>query len=273
MLDRALLPLTAAAMLVASPGAHAQPPQPAASVSAASATGGLSTAALDADARRQRAGLSVCLAGRTSFRGGAVSLAVEIDAHGRVSRVSRERETELPADVARCVVAQIRRWRFASAGRSTTATLRVSLRPYAVLLAASGDGAEVAPRPPPDARRRPERAPAEARLRSDHVHVEGGRDAAPLRRTIDRTAFAARACYRDALVGEPGLEGRVFLEVHVDPDGAVRRATLRRSTLRHADAERCILSRVRQARFPATEGADPTRVRFEYVLSTEPAER
>ena len=91
-----------------------------------------------------------------------------------------------------------------------------------------------------------------------------------VQRTVRARAGQVRWCYQKALLGRPDLAGDITLKLTIGADGAVRSASLDRTTLADPGAERCIVERARGWRFPAVPGAAPITIRYPFHLMGEP---
>ncbi|MFH2008727.1 MAG: TonB family protein [bacterium] len=96
------------------------------------------------------------------------------------------------------------------------------------------------------------------RVTMSRASVEGGLDAATIRRVIRREFSKIKDCYiRIGLMAKPKLRGLVRIRFTIDPEGRVDSARILRATLRHKPTHRCLLKAVRSWRFPKPEGSKP----------------
>lgn len=84
----------------------------------------------------------------------------------------------------------------------------------------------------------------------------------PFAEVADAHAYELSNCWRWRKQSVPSLEGRVTLAWRVTGAGAPIEASLVESTLKDADAEACMVERVRGWRFPATGQAEPAFVTY-----------
>lgn len=99
---------------------------------------------------------------------------------------------------------------------------------------------------------------------------DGGLAAVAAQRVLASGERGPRACYEQRLLVRPDLRGDVAVSVEVGGDGAVRSASIDRSSLGEADVSACVLAEVQGLRFPAT-GGDVVRV--SHVFTFETSER
>jgi hypothetical protein len=84
--------------------------------------------------------------------------------------------------------------------------------------------------------------------------VVGSLDKEQVIRTINEHQHQIQACYERALIGSPGLSGKVTFEWTVDPAGKVSKAFEKSSTMGSPKVSECILAIIRKMRFPKPEG-------------------
>lgn len=75
---------------------------------------------------------------------------------------------------------------------------------------------------------------------------------------------AVRACWEAVAAERP--RGKVLVKLSVSPDGEVRRTRVLSTSLRHPEAEACILQAVEKTRFPAFEGTEVALVTTPFVF-------
>ncbi|MBI5526437.1 MAG: serine/threonine protein kinase [Deltaproteobacteria bacterium] len=84
--------------------------------------------------------------------------------------------------------------------------------------------------------------------------VVGSLDKEQVIRAINEHQHQIQACYERALIGSPGLSGKVTFEWTVDPGGRVSKAAEKSSTMGSPKVSECILGIIRKMRFPKPEG-------------------
>lgn len=110
---------------------------------------------------------------------------------------------------------------------------------------------------------------APPRIRTGSATVTGGLAKAVVRRAIHRHLAAMRSCYERQLRKHPQLSGQVVVELVISGTGKVMRATLKRSSLKNAAFEACIVNTFKRMTFPAPQGGGAVVVR--YPLSFSPS--
>lgn len=71
-----------------------------------------------------------------------------------------------------------------------------------------------------------------------------------------------KACYQKSLLRTPSLQGQVVIELRIDNAGAVSSSRIRKTTLRHAETEACLVRLVQRMKFPRNEGGAVVRYPF-----------
>ncbi len=152
-----------------------------------------------------------------------------VNAAGRVSR-PRMLDTELDdAAVAKCMVDELLKLRFARAGRRSSVWLAMRVGP--------GDD----PLPPP------------ADL---IVPGDGTLSGEAMRQGVEAGIGAFEACYRSALSYAPGLWGRLVVRLHVTKQGTVDEAFETESRFPDRKTRQCLLRAARKLTFPTPKGGD-----------------
>jgi len=80
---------------------------------------------------------------------------------------------------------------------------------------------------------------------------------------------AVKFCYERQLIKEPTLHGKVLVNFIIDRDGSVREARVDGSTLKNAEVEEYLLSRVGRWVFPAPRGGI-VNVKYPFVFRQKP---
>jgi hypothetical protein len=91
----------------------------------------------------------------------------------------------------------------------------------------------------------------------------GGLSADEINRVIKASAGKIRACYRNALANQPGLQGKVIARFKIGPDGKVTSATVKGMG---PDVDDCIQPIVEQLVFPAT--GNTSNVSYPFLFSS-----
>lgn len=79
--------------------------------------------------------------------------------------------------------------------------------------------------------------------------VVGDRDLESIRQVLDASKGAIYAVYRRALRQDPSLQGKVTVNLQIEPDGSVSKVTLVSSELDSPDLEKKLLARIRLINF------------------------
>jgi FHA domain len=89
------------------------------------------------------------------------------------------------------------------------------------------------------------------------TQVKGSIDRDAVAKVINEHLNDVRGCYERALMRDPNLgAGKVLLEWTISPTGAVGEVKTKLSTLKSADATRCMADVVKQMQFPKPAGGD-----------------
>jgi Ca-activated chloride channel family protein len=115
------------------------------------------------------------------------------------------------------------------------------------------------------------RAEDAARIIPGEARVNGGLSQVALEMIIRRHQNDLRYCYELALARSPKLAGKIVVHWVVDANGTVEKAAIAESSLNDADAEQCILARVRRWVFPAPIGPIVSTVSQSWVF--DPADK
>jgi hypothetical protein len=105
------------------------------------------------------------------------------------------------------------------------------------------------------------------RIRSGSSDVRGSLSKELIRRTIHQHINEVRACYEQALIGRPDLEGRASIKFIIGPSGAVQATALESTDLPDTKVGHCIATAVQRWQFPAPEGAGLVIVTYPFLLS------
>lgn len=158
--------------------------------------------------------------------GGKTRIRFRVSRSGRISNARLLHTTLRDADVAKCLVESASEIELLSPPRTVEVEARIDLW--------HGDA------PLPALVEAPEQSPS--------------LDAEALLQALEasRTSFAA--CYRDALSRDPGLWGRVELDIELDADGAIAKVTERDSRFPDKEALACVRSAAQNVTLPVKKG-------------------
>ena len=107
----------------------------------------------------------------------------------------------------------------------------------------------------------------QVRLMTPSIRGELSRDV--VRRVLQRHLNELRFCYEQQLTAQPSLAGQATLRFVIDPSGAVTRAEIADSTLRHPAMEACLAGAVRRWSFPSSDAL----VSVDYPIDLSTASR
>jgi TonB family protein len=82
----------------------------------------------------------------------------------------------------------------------------------------------------------------------------GGLSKEEVRRIVRRNLAQVRFCYEQGLQQSPDLEGRVSVQFHIAPSGAVQNASVASTSIRNGAVEQCVLQAARRWSFPQSPG-------------------
>lgn len=74
-------------------------------------------------------------------------------------------------------------------------------------------------------------------------------------------------CYQRALLGKPGLVGKVTIGFVITQDGSVGAARIQRSSLVNEQVEQCIRREILSIRFPPPTSSKPLQISYPFVFS------
>jgi TonB family protein len=98
--------------------------------------------------------------------------------------------------------------------------------------------------------------------------VHGSLDKDIIRRIARARIPTMRYCYEKALVKDPSLAGKIVVSFVIGPDGRVRSADVKSSTVGDATMERCVVEAIERASFPKPVGGGVVAVTYPFVFST-----
>jgi len=100
--------------------------------------------------------------------------------------------------------------------------------------------------------------------------VEGGLDRDQIRAVIERHQGEVIYCYEKGLQVQSGLSGRVAIRWVINGAGRVSTAGVESTSLRSAKVENCIVSHLRNWKFPKPVGGVNVKVSYPFVLRRGP---
>lgn len=96
----------------------------------------------------------------------------------------------------------------------------------------------------------------------------GAIDKVAVKRVFDANNVAMRKCYERVLKANPGIEGKVTLEVKIRGDGTVASASARGTSLNNSAINDCMERQAMSMKFPAPKGG-AVRVANPYTFRPE----
>jgi hypothetical protein len=116
----------------------------------------------------------------------------------------------------------------------------------------------------------PTEAPPPGRIDAEPILprpvVLGGIGMAAVEAGIAVRQAAIDDCYRQGLVAEPALRGKVLVKFTILPDGHVASATTKSTSLRHPATEDCVVAQVSAATFGPLQDGSSAIVSFPFVF-------
>ncbi len=108
---------------------------------------------------------------------------------------------------------------------------------------------------------------ASTKVKPGAATVHGSLDKEIIRRIVRRRLTSIRYCYEKELVKDASLAGEVVVSFVIGGDGAVRSASVKRSTIGNDAVERCVVKAVEGLSFPAPTGGGVVAVTYPFVFS------
>lgn len=96
--------------------------------------------------------------------------------------------------------------------------------------------------------------------------VSGNADKARIGGIIGQKKPDVFKCYSDALAANPGMAGRVLVQITTTPNGGVASALIKQSTLKKPAVEQCMLSKIRGWTFPHDESGGLVVIKYAFQL-------
>ncbi len=96
--------------------------------------------------------------------------------------------------------------------------------------------------------------------------ISGGLDEEQIKQVINRNIGQIQYCYELGLQKQPHLTGRVTVRFQIGGNGRVKSAGLRASTVSSSQVENCIVSKVKNWKFPKPEGGVTVAVVYPFNL-------
>lgn len=96
--------------------------------------------------------------------------------------------------------------------------------------------------------------------------VIGGLSKDVIAKVIKRHQNEIKFCYEQELQKTPDLSGKVAVLFTIDPTGSVSEANVSESSMGSANAENCMLARIRRWKFPEPQGGGVVTVTFPWIF-------
>ncbi len=106
----------------------------------------------------------------------------------------------------------------------------------------------------------------ETRVVPGKTTVTGSCERTSISKVISRHANEIRYCYETELSKDPNLSGKVQVSFTIEATGGVGDASIGQTTLNNANAEGCILTRVRRWKFPEPKGGGVCVINYPWVF-------
>ncbi|MBO4350097.1 MAG: von Willebrand factor type A domain-containing protein [Proteobacteria bacterium] len=100
--------------------------------------------------------------------------------------------------------------------------------------------------------------------------VTGAIDKRIIQKVVRQHTGELRACYERELNKIKGLNGRVVLDWIISPQGAVKTAIVKESTIKNKNVENCVVNSVKYWRFPPPKGGGMAQVEYPFEFKLEP---
>lgn len=106
----------------------------------------------------------------------------------------------------------------------------------------------------------------EAGVQTASFVSQGSLSADAIRQVVQQNLRGIKFCYEKELAKNPELQGKVTVKFTIGPDGTLTNYEIESSTLNNAEAESCILQRMRRWRFPKPDKGSVT-VSYPFIFT------
>ena len=103
---------------------------------------------------------------------------------------------------------------------------------------------------------------------SKRVKIKGGLSRDQVKRVIDENMDDVTYCYETALMGTPGLAGKIVFGWKVLASGSVGQVNIKSSTVRSDEIHSCIKSAIKSWKFPQPSGGASVDVSYPFIFDT-----
>jgi TonB family protein len=93
-----------------------------------------------------------------------------------------------------------------------------------------------------------------SKIATEAPEIEGKLDEETVRKVAERNQASLKYCFQKAQMRNPNLQGKIVVEIVVDPEGKVSNVSVRESTIDDQEMVGCVLRMIRRWQFPAPGG-------------------
>ncbi len=93
-----------------------------------------------------------------------------------------------------------------------------------------------------------------SKIATEAPEIEGKLDEETVRKVAERNQASLKYCFQKAQMRNPNLQGKIVVEIVVDPEGKVSNVSVKESTIDDQEMVGCVLRMIRRWQFPAPGG-------------------
>jgi TonB family protein len=93
-----------------------------------------------------------------------------------------------------------------------------------------------------------------SKIATESPEIEGKLDEETVRKVAERNQASLKYCFQKAQMRNPNLQGKIVVEIVVDPEGKVSNVSVKESTIDDQEMVGCVLRMIRRWQFPAPGG-------------------
>ncbi|MFZ8802821.1 MAG: TonB family protein [Candidatus Calescibacterium sp.] len=93
-----------------------------------------------------------------------------------------------------------------------------------------------------------------SKIATEAPEIEGKLDEETVRKVAERNQASLKYCFQKAQMRNPNLQGKIVVEIVVDPGGKVSNVSVKESTIDDQEMVGCVLRMIRRWQFPAPGG-------------------
>ena len=101
---------------------------------------------------------------------------------------------------------------------------------------------------------------------SSNLSLEGGLSRYAINATIAKYISQVRRCYETSLKTNPAIQGLVEVSFMINGTGMLDYSKVKRTTLKHAETEKCITNKMMSWKFPKPKGGVKVPVNYPFML-------